>query len=994
MNTLFQNVLTASFHGSIVILAVLLLRFFLGKAAPKKYLCYLWVLAGLRLLLPLDIQSQFSLQPQTPPGVIVRWEEPASVFRSPPQPVSQEPVSQAPVSGAEAGEASPSATEPARFSRGTAVPETPEESAPAPLKDSTPSLPLLPIVWAVVALSFLGYNLYCYQSLRGKVASARKISGGWEADGIETAFILGFIKPRIYIPARTPQKDRAYILAHERTHLDKGDHWIKMLGFLTLALHWFNPLVWLSYALMCKDIEMACDERVVQFMELAERKEYSTALLNCSSRHVLHAASPVAFGEVNVKNRIQSILAYRNPSFWAGFLSAMAVIFVTVCLVTNPMASDAASGSGSSHSFTVASQPPMEENPDWGVSILAEPTSGTSMNLYYSLSEGDTPWDGTPIEVEGTGRFSLEAWNGKTWEPLPARASQHTEDNDLHRVLDHPVEGYPFRDTIDWQALYGKLSEGDYRIVIPLSRDGETRPYCVWFHVYANALTGEEAEAFAKVEAALYRLADAQNYTATISDSSRQGVVMPSAVIHFSGASAQIDYYTGKYCYASYPCDAGDPQLAAWLDGFYPGETTYLSFAGKDGSISNSEISFTASWVDVMGQVHHQVHTYLLDDFGQLTGATLVTESTDGEGVLTKSERQLTVEYNSTYALDTMVSPQDPYAAATESPWNLYFRVGTDDDSPYYEGITASGAKITLRLGDNHIGVSDFTTDGSYWLEKWHDSSMEDRQWQPLLTRDANPTWGGDTLRIKNRTTEIDVDWTHFYGELSPGLYRMGKRFYSGSESIIQYAQFRVYPASAIVGEGGTEAMARVSDAIKKTCAGSYCVKSTNDSSHPLSQPTVDSIYWKWGDICVTDTNSYALEEPQLRRSAPVRQEDYGDVNLEDYYDPNTYYNRWAKTLPWDKPNFRIYFPQGDSVISDGEISFTGAYYRDPGSMAHYRVCFNADGSLDAIEKTSSASDGTEYTYLLSFEKVPEAEIKAVIDDALAREAAKKGGAL
>ena len=268
MSEFLQNLLTSSIHGSIVILAVILLRLVLRKT-PKKYICLLWLLAGIRLLMPIAIRSELSLQPEfNLPG----WNLPA----------------------------------------------------------------LLPWVWGAVAVCFGIYSLVSYLKLKAKVREAVRIRGGWECDKIETAFILGFIKPRIYIPMGMNRQARKHILAHERTHLDKGDHWIKMIGFLALALHWFNPLVWIAYILLCKDIEMACDERVVQFMELEERKSYSAALLSCSSRQMHFAASPVAFGEVSVKQRILSILNYKKPAFWAGLLGVVAFFFVAVCLLTSP----------------------------------------------------------------------------------------------------------------------------------------------------------------------------------------------------------------------------------------------------------------------------------------------------------------------------------------------------------------------------------------------------------------------------------------------------------------------------------------------------------------------------------------------------------------------------------------------------------------------------------------------------------------------------------
>lgn len=269
MAQFLSNLLSASIHGSIVILAVILLRLILRKT-PKKYICLLWLLSGIRLLMPIEIRSDFSLQPEF--TLPVEWNLPA----------------------------------------------------------------VLLWVWAIVALCFGIYSLVSYLKLKAQVREAVRIRGGWECDKIDTAFILGFIKPRIYIPMGMDKQARKHILEHERTHLDKGDHWIKMIGFLALALHWFNPVVWAAYILLCKDIEMACDERVVQFMELEERKSYSAALLSCSSPKVHFAASPVAFGEVSVKQRILTILNYRKPSFWISLLGVVAFFFVALCLVTSP----------------------------------------------------------------------------------------------------------------------------------------------------------------------------------------------------------------------------------------------------------------------------------------------------------------------------------------------------------------------------------------------------------------------------------------------------------------------------------------------------------------------------------------------------------------------------------------------------------------------------------------------------------------------------------
>ena len=323
MESLFSNILTASFHGSIVIAVVLVLRVLLKKA-PRKFICFLWLLAGLRLLMPFEIQSSLSLQPMPEVAQVQQWQAPAA-----PDPTPRETFPEPSVQPQEAQ--LPDVSEnPIRVV--TTAKPTVERPKPALNWKG-----LVPYVWLGVAACFGFYTIYAYLSLKYKVREAVKIRGGWECDRIETAFILGFIRPKIYIPMGLSPTVRKHILAHERTHLEKGDHWFKMIGFLALALHWFNPLVWVAYILLCKDIELACDERVVQFMELEERKSYSAALLSCSTSRAHYAACPVAFGEVSVKDRIKTVLNYRRPSFWVSLLGVVAILFVAVCLLTNPV---------------------------------------------------------------------------------------------------------------------------------------------------------------------------------------------------------------------------------------------------------------------------------------------------------------------------------------------------------------------------------------------------------------------------------------------------------------------------------------------------------------------------------------------------------------------------------------------------------------------------------------------------------------------------------
>ena len=287
MNELLGIALTGSIRGGIVIVAVLVLRLLLRKA-PKKYICLLWILAGLRLLVPFDIESPFSLQPQMEPSA---WSQAAS--REPEIQVETEPEN-----GEEIGM----------------------------------------LVWSAGMGVMLIYCIVTFSRLKWRLREAVWIGGRiWESDRIDTAFVLGYFRPRIYLPMNVPGEYRQMVLLHEEEHLKHWDHWLKLMMFVTLAIHWFNPLVWLAYGLSSMDMELACDEAVVASMNLEERKRYSAALLACSSDRSNLAVYPVPFGKKPIQKRIQAVLHYRKPSLWATVAAILAVLLVVLCFLTNPI---------------------------------------------------------------------------------------------------------------------------------------------------------------------------------------------------------------------------------------------------------------------------------------------------------------------------------------------------------------------------------------------------------------------------------------------------------------------------------------------------------------------------------------------------------------------------------------------------------------------------------------------------------------------------------
>lgn len=338
MEAMFSHFLNASFSGSIVIGVILLLRPLLKKA-PKSMLCLLWLLAGVRLMLPVEIESDFSLQPRT--QLVAEIRQDADSVK--PAHVLQEDAPEATVQPAGIVPAAP----PVNIQQQDASTNIQQQPAAGEIALQNEWLAVLPWLWLAGMAAMAAYTLVTWLRLKNQVRMAVKTADGCrEAEGIATAFVLGLLHPQIYLPKDLNPVDRAFIVSHERTHVARCDHWWKFLGFLVLAVHWFNPVVWLAYSLLCRDMEMACDEQVVRDMDTDQRKAYSAALLACASGHKRFAACPVAFGEVSVKQRILRVLHYRKPGFWISLVAALAVIFVLVCFLTNPTAESETDDSG------------------------------------------------------------------------------------------------------------------------------------------------------------------------------------------------------------------------------------------------------------------------------------------------------------------------------------------------------------------------------------------------------------------------------------------------------------------------------------------------------------------------------------------------------------------------------------------------------------------------------------------------------------------------
>ena len=319
MSGIFLKLLNLSISASWLVLVVLALRLVL-KRAPKWVNVLLWGMVALRLMLPFSIESALSLIPSA-------------------ETVSPEVVQFDPA---------PTITSGVTIIDNAVNPSLSESFAAAPLASVNPLYVwtyLAGWVWLIGLAAMLAYALVSYLRLRRRVSASIPL---WEniyvCDEVPSPFILGIVRPRIYLPSALDEAQRGSVLSHERAHLARRDHWWKPLGFALLAVYWFNPLLWLAYTLLCRDIELACDERVLRGMDAGQVKAYSSALLACSVPRRMLAACPLAFGEVGVGARVKNALRYKKPAFWVVAASVIVCIVVAVCFLTNPRTDTDAAG--------------------------------------------------------------------------------------------------------------------------------------------------------------------------------------------------------------------------------------------------------------------------------------------------------------------------------------------------------------------------------------------------------------------------------------------------------------------------------------------------------------------------------------------------------------------------------------------------------------------------------------------------------------------------
>ena len=310
MSEIFLKIINMSISASYIVLAVLLLRLLLKKA-PKWITVVLWGIVAVRLVCPFSIESVLSLIPSS------EVVSPDIMMDRTPEINTGIPIINQVINPVISG---------------SFTPDPGTSANPLQLW-----IPTFAVIWIIGMVALLIYTVISFAKVKRKIGTAVLLRDNiYQSENVVSPFVLGIIKPKIYLPFNMNEKDMEHVVAHEMAHIRRKDHLWKPLGFLLLTLHWFNPLMWLGYVLLCRDIELACDEKVIKELDHDARADYSEALLTCSVNRRMIAACPLAFGEVGVKDRVKSVLNYKKPAFWIIIAAVVACVAVAVCFLTNP----------------------------------------------------------------------------------------------------------------------------------------------------------------------------------------------------------------------------------------------------------------------------------------------------------------------------------------------------------------------------------------------------------------------------------------------------------------------------------------------------------------------------------------------------------------------------------------------------------------------------------------------------------------------------------
>ena len=323
--TFMPKLLNMSLTAGVAVCLVLFLRLFLKKA-PKVISYALWGVVLFRLLCPVSVESGFSLYnlfdvPTAESGTVT------SVIEYVPENIvhTEYPSVTLPVPGISEA-----------INR--TLPQGREQMVADPLEAP---MSFTTYIWMIGVLVMVVYSVDSCIRLRGKLLTSVRLRDNiFLADDIDTPFVMGAFRPKIYLPSSLPEKERGYILLHEQHHIRRGDHILRLLAFAALCLHWFNPLVWAAFILSGKDMEMSCDEAVLRKLGEDIRADYTASLISLATGRRIIAGTPLAFGEGDTMGRVKNIAMWKKPAVWVIAAAIAVCVVLAVCLITNPMNRD------------------------------------------------------------------------------------------------------------------------------------------------------------------------------------------------------------------------------------------------------------------------------------------------------------------------------------------------------------------------------------------------------------------------------------------------------------------------------------------------------------------------------------------------------------------------------------------------------------------------------------------------------------------------------
>lgn len=417
MERLFLTVLHMSITSSYVILIVAAVRFFLKKL-PKVFSYLLWFVVLFRLLCPFSLQSAVSFVPQR-----VSIQDESTFFK--------------------AENSKPEQTTAFEETGGPDREKMENTGISKENSKKTAVLKIAALVWFDFAVLFLCYHIFLTFRLRNKLLAAQRIEKGiYEAEGIKTPFVFGVFHSRIYIPLGLSKAEKRYMVCHEQMHRKRGDPFVKLLLFLALCIHWFNPFVWLAFYMAVKDMEMSCDESVIRVMGKGIKKEYTASLLTLAAgKAVWNQMGPLAFGEGDVKNRVKNVLNYKKPAFWMVCIGIAAVVVIGVGLALNPLENPKAEETAvqAGESGEGVEEKLETENPDGEGKTpgISENTGSNSISQPEKAADSSMDEDIDSLEMDKERKEHIKEVLGKNYQTMEELANawaSAVSDRDGHIV--------------------------------------------------------------------------------------------------------------------------------------------------------------------------------------------------------------------------------------------------------------------------------------------------------------------------------------------------------------------------------------------------------------------------------------------------------------------------------------------------------------------------------------------------------------------------------